>query len=248
MKENNRIGEENINTQGCKMKIIEYRSSLDIDVQFEDGNKVYNKSYGSFKRGNIKNYYYPNIFGVACLGNEKCFNNGKLTKEYVCWHGMIERCYSENSLKQKPTYENCVVCDEWLCFENFKKWYDVNFYQVDNEVMSLDKDILNKGNKIYSPNTCVFVPQTINTLFVKRDKSRGKYPIGITEGKYSYQVRMNIGGKVIHLGNFNTIEESFNCYKENKEAYIKEMAEKYKNKIPMKLYEAMINYKVEIND
>ena len=120
--------------------------------------------------------------------------------------------------------------------------------------MALDKDILVKGNKIYSPETCVFVPQNINTLFTKRNKVRGEYPIGVSfyknTNKYLAQCNILINGKSQYkkLGYYNNIEDAFNAYKESKEANIKQVADYYKDNIPNKLYEAMYNYEVEITD
>ena len=117
--------------------------------------------------------------------------------------------------------------------------------------MCLDKDILIKGNEIYSPETCIFVPQKINTLFCSSKSSRGSLPIGVTyEKRYdTYVARCNDGNKnTISLGSFNTPNEAFEKYKEYKECLIKSMADKYKLYIPKELYDAMYRYKVEIND
>lgn len=118
--------------------------------------------------------------------------------------------------------------------------------------MQLDKDILCKGNKIYSSETCVFVPQYINMLFVKRDSMRGNLPIGVrfnksNSDKYVATGR-NANNKLIHIGSFDSIDEAFSGYKLFKENIIKEVANKHKEQIPRRLYDAMINYKVEIND
>lgn len=80
---------------------------------------------------------------------------------------MLERCYSARYQERKPTYKGCSVCDEWLNYQNFAKWYDDNYYEIKGEIMCLDKDILVKGNKIYSPENCVFVPNYINVLFAR---------------------------------------------------------------------------------
>ena len=120
--------------------------------------------------------------------------------------------------------------------------------------MCLDKDILYKGNKIYSRDTCIFVPQRINNLFTKRDNDRGDYPIGmhkILSG--NYRVRCSNGfGKQIDLGVYPTKEEAFRVYKQCKEKVIKEVIDYYKGKIPehhyYRLREAMYNYEVEIDD
>lgn len=171
-------------------------------------------------------------------------------KSYILWSNMIKRCYGENKSKRDYVYDDCKVCEEWLSYYNFKKWYDLNYYNVENEKMNLDKDILNKGNRLYSPDTCVFAPREINTLFISSNRIRGEYPVGVHFNKKSKKIKAQIKkhNKVIYLGSFKTVEEAFNVYKENKESYIKEIAEKYKYKIPNNLYEAMLNYKIEITD
>ena len=96
---------------------------------------------------------------------------------------MLTRCYSDKYKKKKPTYEDCKVYEELLNFQNFAKWDSENYYEIEGETMCLDKDILVKHNKIYSPETCVYVPNTINVLFTKSDKIRGNTPIGVNEQK-----------------------------------------------------------------
>ena len=120
--------------------------------------------------------------------------------------------------------------------------------------MCLDKDILYKGNKVYSRETCIFVPKRINSLFVKRDNDRGNSPIGTTPNSSgNYQVQCwNGHGKYIYLGSYSTKEEAFRIYKQYKEKVIKETIDSYEGKIPEPFYsrlkEAMYNYKVEITD
>ena len=168
---------------------------------------------------------------------------------------MIVRCYSEKSLLNKNTYNNCIVCEEWHNFQNFAEWYENNYYEVKNEEMNLDKDILAKGNKIYGPETCIFVPKRINLLFVNNNNKRGKYPIGVRRSYNKLQavciIRDEDGNdKSIFLGSFELNEEdkAFKAYKDFKESYIKEIADKYQDIIPEKLYIAMYNYEIEYND
>ena len=161
--------------------------------------------------------------------------NGKQMKYYETWKGMLRRCYSNKYHKKEPTYKNCEVCEEWLLFSNFKKWYKDNYYQIDNDTMALDKDILNKGNKIYSPDNCIFVPMRINQLFIKSNGSRGELPIGVTRSGNKFRSRLHIIEGEKYLGSFNTPEEAFCAYKTFKEQYIKQVADEYKDKIPKKL-------------
>ena len=93
---------------------------------------------------------------------------------------MLRRCYDKKILEKFPTYKRCTVCDEWLFYPNFKKWFDENYYEIEGQKMALDKDIISKGNKVYSPENCIFVPNNINVLFTNRKGERGDYPIGVS--------------------------------------------------------------------
>ena len=246
-----RTGEFGVSSQGEKMTIVRYGNKNDIDVQFDDGTIVVHKRYGNFKRGNIKNPMTPILYGVGYFGIGKFKSrdeNGKQTKCYKAWESMLQRCYEPKYQAKYQTYKNCTVCKEWHNYQEFAKWDNENYYEVGNEQMALDKDILCKGNKVYSPETCVFVPQFINKLFIKRDNVRGEYPIGVHKHRDKFKAQLNKGNERMYLGTYNTPEEAFLVYKQAKEQYIKEVANEYKLLIPYELYEAMMNYEVEITD
>lgn len=247
-----RVGEEKYNNDGCLMKLIKYNNANDIFVEFQDENKlVIHGAYKEFKNGNIKNPYFRDIANIGCVGKITTRTNGVPKSSYSLWTNMLKRCYDAKTQEKQPTYIGCKVCEDWLCFENFDKWYNENYYEVNNEAMHLDKDILIKGNRIYSPSTCVFAPQTINKLFLKRDATRGKYPIGVTLHKRDkiYEAHCSIGTDISkYLGRYNNEIDAFYSYKKFKESRIKEIADNYKDKIPQNLHEAMYNYVIDIND
>ena len=252
-----RTGEEKLNKFGSKIIIEKYRGALDIDVYFPEYNWVFEHArYGDFKNGSIKCPYEPRTFGIGYLGEGKykAFENGKLTDEYKIWHHMLERCYDPKLHETHPTYKGCKVENKWLNFQHMARWIDENYYEVPGEVMCLDKDILCKGNKVYSRSTCIFVPQRINNLFVKSDNNRGKDPIGVYQlPSGNYRVFCKDGnGKSVYLGTYKTKEEAFRIYKEYKERVIKEVIDSYEGVIPephySRLREAMYKYKVEIDD
>lgn len=251
---NNRIGEKNINNFGSEMIITGYRNNKDIDIYFPEYDwTVQNATYDNFKNRRIKCPYERSVFDKGYLGEGKyqAKIKNKITRQYNAWVQMIRRCYDPKLHANHPTYEECTVNEEWLNFQNFAKWYDENYYEISKQKTDLDKDILTKGNKIYGPSTCVFIPHNINVLFIKRNKTRGKYPIGVTYKKQNkkYQAYCNKGtGELKHLGYYDTPEEAFETYKQYKENLIKEIANKYKNQIPDKLYRALLNYEVEITD
>lgn len=176
---------------------------------------------------------------------------GKSKKEYKLWQGIIERCYSENSLKTRPTYRGCTISNNFRSYSYFYEWCNIQI-GFGNTGWQIDKDILIKGNKIYSEDTCVFVPSQINSLFTKRELDRGSLPIGVTHrpehSKYKFMARCNFGNGAVGLGSYNTPEDAFYAYKKVKEEHIKHMADLYKDVIDSRVYEAMYCYEVEITD
>ena len=159
---------------------------------------------------------------------------------------MLERCYSKKKHKKRPTYVESYVDNRWHNFKTFAEWSECNWKHWMDETWHLDKDILIKGNKIYSPETCCFVPRTINTLFTKSEAKRGDYPIGVSKEKNYRKFKATF--KKTTLGRYTTAEEAFQAYKDAKEKYIKEVADKWKGLISDKVYQAMYNYQVEITD
>jgi len=243
-----RLGEVNLNNKGSEMKIIKYNSSNSIVVYFDKYNYTVETNYYEFKKGRISCPYDKTIYGVGYLGEGKYkkFIDNIATKYYVTWYSMLKRVYSDHI--RNPSYLDCIICEEWHNFQNFCKWYDENYYEIEGHEMHIDKDILIKNNKVYSPETCVFVPQHINNLFVKHNRQRGEYPIGVNKNCNKYISSCNENSCQKILGSFSTPELAFNAYKEYKEDIIKRTADKYKEQIPQKLYDAMYRYEVEITD
>lgn len=253
----NRIGERNINTFGSEMIIIDYRKAIDIDVYFPQYDWIFkNRAYKEFKNGKIKCPYERRVYGVGYIGEGKykCKENGKQTRVYKTWIDMLRRCYDEKLHEKQPTYIGCKVCEDWHNFQNFAKWYDENYYEIEGERIHLDKDILCKSNKIYTPETCIFVPQTINNLFIKNNSKRGESVIGTNPKNDKYVVQCHIinpktgKSKQEHLGYYDTQEKGFEVYKYYKEKNIKEVADYYFGRTPQKLYNALYDYEVEIID
>lgn len=256
-KQLSRLNLENINHQGSIMKIIEYNNATDIIVEFQDNYKTkVHTRYKHFIEGNVRNPYHPTIYGIGMIGNKYPMSiNGKDTKEYKAWCHILERCYSKIYHNKQPTYKKVRVCEEWLLFENFYEWIhgQDNFDKWYNgNRWGLDKDILVKGNKIYSPETCCLVPQNVNNLFTKNNAIRGSTFIGVHEQKGKYLSCCNniFTNKQEYLGSYNTPEEAFYVYKNYKENLIKQVAEIEYNKgnITERCYNAMMNYEVEITD
>ncbi|MBK5239803.1 hypothetical protein [Clostridium sp.] len=191
--------------------------------------------------------------GIYENGDFKIYDeNDKMTREYFTWRNMCKRCEIGGDTQHKyTTYIGCSVSLDFIHFQDYAQWYTENYYKVPGQRMELDKDILMKGNKTYSPSTCVLVPQAINSLLLKSDKTRGKWLIGVTWNKAhnKFESRCRNGkGKRLFLGYYNTEIEAYLSYVKEKEIQIKLRADEFSLYLPMKVYTSLINYKVDIND
>lgn len=243
----NCVGEEHITKQGYKIKITEYFGTKNCTISFENGLTLKNKTYLSIVSGAILNPYHPTVYGIGYIGIGKYATQVDKIKSkiYYAWNNILERCYSRKLHKRKPTYKEITICKGWCNFQVFSEWHENNYI----EGFQLDKDILIKGNKIYSPETCCFVPSEINNLFTNRKNARGLLPIGVRKCKDGYKVKLRLNNIQTELGiTFPTIKEAFQAYKTAKEEEIKRIADEWRDQIDPRVYQAMINYKVEITD
>ena len=245
-KREERVGESYVITSGCVATIIKVLDGHKVQVQMDDG-KILDVYYNHLKRGKVRNPNFKNLYGVAKCGIGRHLTNvdDKPTKVYGTWKGMIDRCYNPKNFIKRPTYEGCSVCEEWLTFQVFADWFELNYNPETMDRWHLDKDIIVKNNRIYSPETCAFVPNQVNILFTKLKNSNG-LPRGVRKtdsGKYSSRL-----GDRFYFKVEDTPEEAFKAYKEAKENRIKEVADKWKDLIDIRVYDAMQNYSVEIQD
>lgn len=249
MKPQGRVGEVHMTNQGYPAKIIKYFSAINCTIEFDKDQIVENVIYGSLIRGSVDNPYHKSVYGVGYVGVGK-YNSTDTPLIYNRWSGIILRCYNEKHREANITYKDVTVCKEWKCLQNFGAWFEDNWKPWMDRFWDTDKDILIKGNKIYSVETCCFVPQEINALFVKSNKTRGKYPIGVSfdKQKKKFLAQLRRDNLSPFLGYHDTPEEAFYAYKEAKEEHIKRVADKWKDKIHPKVYTAMYNYQVEITD
>ena len=231
------------------VEIVEYINSSKVKIRFINTNHIKEKYLSSVRLGCVRDDSIPTTCGVGFIDVEGASIGKNMTKEYQLWNGMINRCYNENLRHKNPTYKDCHVSEEWRYLSNFKEWCNRQI-GFDQEGFQLDKDILVKGNKVYSEDTCCFVPAEINYLIIKADRIRGKYPIGIYEDKQAgkFKVRISVEGKQKHIGRYCCEKEAFYAYKVAKEQYIKEVANKWKDKIDPRVYDALMKWEINIDD
>lgn len=259
-----RLGSVEVNKQGCLMKVVERYGSEELIVEFQDEHHYRTRvSWSNFKKGKVKNPFAPSVYGVGYLGVDEFGNKpitrleGKNTLEYRTWQHMLSRCYYEKYQAGKPSYIGCEVCEDWKCFVNFlkdfKKLKEENNWS-DSTVLALDKDLIQKGNKIYSIENCIFIPTQLNSILTTNKASRGECCVGVSFCKKNkkFEAYYNINNTKEHLGYFNTEEEAFIKYKNARENYIKELRDFYVSQgfitLDSRLYKAMTDYRVDKND
>ena len=232
-------------------KILKYNDNRNVEIQFLKTGFETVARFGNIRNGKVKDRYSPSVYGVGIVGTNYVYKiNGVITKEYALWKHMLQRCYSDDFKKERPTYEGCQVSENFKSYEYFYEWCQKQI-GFGNKGWHLDKDLLVRGNKVYSEDSCIFLPSEINLLLIKSTASRGEHLIGVCWHKrdkvFIAKVRKN-KGKSEYLGLFKTELEAFKAYKTAKEAFVKEQANKWKSQIDERAYEALMNYQVEITD
>lgn len=241
----NRVGEVYSLNQGYTAKILEYDSYNTYKILISDGTILENLQYNQIKKGTVENPNHRTVCDIGYIGIGKYSLKdlfGENTNYSITWKNIIRRCSKKP--KENVTYHDCLISKEWECLQNFAYWYETNY----KEGWHVDKDILVKGNKVYSSETCCFVPQEINNLFTLRSNYRGALPIGVHKVGNKFKAQISRYGVRIPLGDFDTPEEAFYTYKIAKEEYIKEVANKWRGQITEECYWALMNYKVDIKD
>lgn len=248
-----RVGEVSYTKYGTPTIILEYHSSKTILVEFQDEYKYqYCTTYPNFIKRQLTNPYDKRIANIGYIGTGK-YNFKEHTQAYKKWASIIARCNlddAKNVDSSIASYIDCEISEEWQCFQNFAAWYESHKYEVPNEYLSIDKDIMIHGNKMYCKEKCLLVPETINSLFIKSKSKRGNLPIGVMQplGKNYYIAKISKYNRTYRIGSYSSPIDAFYAYKTEKEKYIKEIAEKYKSIIPKYIYDLLYQYEVMITD
>lgn len=238
-----KIGDKFSTASGACAIVISYLNNKKITIQYDSGT-VQVVQGGNLKRGSIKDPLSPSLHGVGVLGIEEFKASDQ---SYVTWSNMLRRVHSPKTGAEFEAYKDCSIDLSWLLFPNFRKWFDSQVYE---KGYHLDKDLICKGNKVYSPSTCVFVPQEINKFLTCRTNKRGEYPIGVSykTRNMKYDAKISINSKTKHLGLFDSPEAAFLVYKVAKEGEAKRLAEIWKNKVDNRVVAALLAFTVDIND
>lgn len=245
MKKDLSVGNVFSTNGGGDCVIIQYSNFDNILVEFLDVSKYRVKVRGSdLRKGKVKNLFYPSVCGIGYLGDgefkSRVYN--KKTEAYRCWCSMLARCYAPLKCKSKNAYKGCTVHEDWHNFQVFAKWYYNNKFK--GQGYHLDKDILVKGNKLYSEKTCCLVPREINSLLLDNKASRGDYLQGVTfvEKNGSFLAQLRKYSKPFYIGCYQTEVLAAEAYKREKEAHVKAVALEWKDKIDEKVFITLMNW------
>ena len=233
------------------IKILEYKNNKQVVIMFLNTGFITEESMGVIRSGHIRDSSLPTTCGFGYIDIEGASIGRHMTKEYRLWNNMVNRCYNEKELSRNPTYKDCHVSEDWRYLSNFKEWCN-NQIGFGNQGWELDKDLLSKDCKIYSEHTCVFVPPEINGFLLNGNSYRGDLPVGVILDKGAkkprYRARLSKYGKYHCYGSYSNPTDAFYAYKQAKEDFAKELAEKWKAQIDPRAYNALMNYQVEITD
>ena len=235
--------------------ITKYINHKEVYVKFLDTGYETKAYFGNIKKGIVRDRTVPSILGVGIIGDEVTKVNGNRLKEYNLWQALLGRCYCDKFHVKCPTYKDCSVSDNFKYYPYFKSWcqQQIGFGCLDDKGnhFELDKDLLIKGNKVYSEDTCCFIPREINVALIYNQTKKGKHPIGVSyskvNNKFVVYVKKGDGSRE-YLGYFEDASVAFLAYKASKEAYLKELANKWKDKIDPRVYEALIGWEINIDD
>ncbi len=246
------LGKEFETNNFGKCFIIDYRGSECVLVAFYDPFCIVECSFDRLVKGQVKNPLFASFCGRGYIGIGKY--GAKDKRHYRLWYEVLRRTCIDKLPARSVTYKDITICEEWLNFQNFAEWCDEQaFFDVKDDkgkTYHLDKDILVKGSKVYSPDTCCFVPQEINSLVVNNSRRRGSLPVGVHKYSYSdkFIVQINRYGVNTHVGLYDTPEEAFQAYKEAKEAQIKHVADKWRGEVDGEVYQALLRFNISIED
>jgi len=232
------------------VEVTEYIDSHNITVKFLNTGAIKNTTASALTTGILKDSEVHDTHKYGVMDIPKSVGRGgRCDPLYKKWNGMMQRCYNPKNKIGNPSYEACTSSETFRHFSKFKSWC---YSQIgcEQEGWHLDKDILIKGNKVYSEDTCCIVPPEINVALTNNKSVRGSFPQGViyNSTKTRYRARIQRGEKWESLGTYDTPEEAFYAYKPVKESHIKSLAEKWKDQIDPRVYEALMNWVIEITD
>ena len=233
---------------GQEVKVVKYVNTTNILIQFPD--KHITTTYLScINKKVVKDVMSPSVVGYGYLGvgHQKTKDeNGKDFKSYNMWASMIRRVF----LPDKDRKNDLKICDEWLNYQEFANWFDLNYYEIEDCEVIITNTFFNKDEKMYSPETTIFLPRFINLLINTNGHGDKKLPRGISYDCKRFIEPYRVSFKKYKentkcYGSYQTFQEAYKVLKYEKEKYIHEVADELIDVLPYKIFSELKNYKME---
>ena len=241
-----KVGEVYPNFDGT-LTVLQYVKAVKVLIRHNDehGHEMWTQA-DRIRKGAVRNPFSKHENGYSFTGYGYCHTiDSKLRAIiYSLWRGMVQRTLSNTYSKKRKrnVYEQSTLCEEWYNFQVFCKFvYENKYYNVGYQ---LDKDLLVRGNKHYSPETCCFLPLELNGVICSDFENSNGLPLGVNTKYDYYEAAISYRGKRKRIGKYKTPEEASAAYVEAKEAYVKELALEWKDKIEPRAFEALMNWTV----
>lgn len=244
--ENNRMRYEHktyTNNQGEEYEIIRFYDFNNILIMFSTSKYNRFTSMTAIRNGQVRDPYYSGTITGGSLGIAFPPNAHKCSSpDYTRWKSMFDLAYDHIDIK---------ICDYWKCYENFVPWFRARYYTIPDGYVNLNKDILRKHNDLYCPEYCCLVPSPIHKTMLRLNSAfqkKSNLPIGVLTKRKKFITYISQYGESKYYHSYDTAEEAFLAYKTIKEKYIKELANEYKSYLEPKVYQALMDYTIEITD
>ena len=215
----NNIGETFISNEGYSIQVVDGSNRKGYCTINIDGKYDTEIRFSSVKKGEIRNLLHLSVCGVGFIGIGK-YSKKSHNKIYQTWRDMINRAYNKNIHETYPTYTDATVCKDWHNFQNYAKWHECNYmdgYHLDKDLLSCDK--------IYSSETCIFIPSKLNLFLSNKHLDNTSGYIGVCYHQSSNKWRASISNmdrKTKCLGYFNSKQEASTAYQNQRAIYAKQ--------------------------
>lgn len=240
------VGKKFRNIKGYHFTVVDYENYNRVKIRFDEPKVSYKYTCSAnILTGKIANPYHKIASGVGFMGEGlyQVENDPKLKKVLSLWRAILKRCYESGTNKTYKTYEDCTVHEDWHNFQNFAAWY-VN-HEYYGFGYDLDKDLLVRGNKVYSAETCCMLPHQLNTSLPIVRGNNNERSVGVYKNRQNkYQVAVTKDGKRVSLGVYITDVEASDVYKDFKRKVLVDLAEKWKYLVAVDVYESLLNFEV----
>jgi len=217
-----------------KARIVKYSGCYDVEVEFIDTGYKTTTNTSNIKKGSVKDRLLATVCGVGFIGDGRHGTriNGKFSNAYSVWCNILDRCYEYNSRSQRKNYNGCSVDFKWHNYQNFAEWFERSNVNSDPSV-NVDKDLLIPGNKVYSENTCVLIPQWLNKFLKLNHDGSVLKMVGVdflprASNKNPYRARCvnPFTKKSEHLGLFKSEIDAHKAWKEKKLKHARKLKSK----------------------